>query len=330
MTPYVGNGWRVLVGDAVASLSTLADGSARCCVTSPPYWGLRDYGVDGQIGMEPTPDAYAARLVEVFREVRRVLADDGTLWLNIGDTYASSGGHTDTGCSDRRADYRIGRRPEHDDRSKRPVAPAGIKPKDLVGVPWLLAFALRADGWYLRSDIIWHKPNPMPESVTDRPTKGHEYLFLLSKREHYYYDAGGVAEDTTDPEYRSVGKVRPGTDPLYVATGDGGSGRYRTGLGAQPGGRLTRNRRTVWTIATEPYPGAHFAVMPTELVRPCILAGSATGDAVIDPFSGAGTVGVVARRLGRLYAGCELNPEYAALSAHRISEDQPLLNRAAS
>jgi DNA modification methylase len=276
----------ILVGDVRERLAELADGSVRCCVTSPPYWGLRDYGNDGQIGLEQSPDEYVAEMVGVFREVRRVLADDGTLWLNLGDSYAST--------------------------------------KQLIGIPWRVAFALQADGWWLRQDIIWHKPNPMPESVRDRCTKAHEYVFLLAKSARYHYDAEAVAEQTTDPEYRTKGKIRPSRDSLTES--DAEKGRYRANLHNQEGGRETRNRRSVWAITTKPFKGAHFAVMPEALAEPCVLAGSAPDDLVLDPFAGSGTVAVVALRHGRNFVGVELNPDYAEIARERITSDAPLLN----
>lgn len=291
---------------------------AQTCVTSPPYYGLRDYGHEGQIGMEETPDEYIAAMVEVFRCVRDVLADDGTVWLNIGDSYYN---------------YRPGKGQA---LAKQSVASTdqdlpqtcarrgnklhGLKEKDLIGIPWMLAFALRADGWYLRQDIIWHKPNPMPESVQDRCTKAHEYIFLLSKSQKYYYDSKSIAEphkdislqrwgdggeDTTNTKYdketpqTSVGNLRNGSNPLR----EGGA-----------------NKRSVWTVTTKPYEGAHFAVFPTDLIEPCILAGAPTGGIVLDPFMGSGTTAQVAQNLGRKYIGCELNPDYKPLQDQRLMQ----------
>jgi DNA modification methylase len=296
-------------GDCLDVLRRMRSGTVHCCVTSPPYFGLRDYGVAGQIGLERTPEAYVARLVEVFREVRRVLRDDGTLWLNLGDSYASSGvigGQGRTGIfANSKLDNKKGRAPS-----------GGLASKQLLGIPWRVAFALQADGWYLRSDIIWHKPNPMPESVRDRPTKGHEYLFLLAKSERYYYDAGAIRErqsETTLNRFRS-GQARKGrtrkiiTDPRVANMG--------TPLAIMPD--RCRNRRTVWTVSTKPYPEAHFATFPPALIEPCILAGSPVGGIVLDPFSGAGTTGLVAAQHGRSYRGIELNPEYIEMSRRRI------------
>jgi DNA modification methylase len=305
--------WQVLVGDCRAVLATLPESSASCCVTSPPYWGLRDYGHAGQLGLEATPEAYVANMVEVFRGVRRVLADDGTLWLNLGDSYASdtkgSGGTGKGLHSDRAVQY-----DQSQHFAPRRVA-HGVKPKDLVGIPWLVAFALRADGWYLRSDIIWAKPNPMPESVTDRPTKAHEYVFLLAKSERYFYDADSIAE-------RQVAKAGirrdNGATDGFVDLGmwSGRAGNRADGL---------RNARTVWTVTTDPFDEAHFATFPQALARRCILAGSPKGGTVLDPFNGAGTTGVVAVKHERRYVGIELNPEYVAMSTARLERECPRL-----
>ena len=263
----------VLEGDAGVLLKQLPSGFFRCCVTSPPYWGLRDYSVEGQIGAEEHPSDYVSRLVAVFEEVRRVLTEDGTLWLNVGDSYTS--GNRGYRASDKKNPVRA--------MSYRAKTPAGLKPKDLVGIPWRLAFALQEAGWYLRSDIIWEKPNCMPESVKDRPTRAHEYVFFFSKSVKYYYDYHNVRE---------------------------------------PSGR---NRRTVWSIPTEPFSGAHFATFPPKLVEPCILAGSRPGDWVVDPFFGSGTVGVVCEQQHRNYVGIELNPEYVRLAVERIRRTERLL-----
>lgn len=331
----------VLEGDALATLRTLPDVSAQCCVTSPPYFGLRDYGHADQMGLESSPDQYVARMVEVFSEVRRVLANDGTLWLNIGDSYAAQRGGTNMpaetlaggigGNGD--ADAHRGRPggPSDKERTRhkqympaRFASRTGLKHKDLLGIPWLLAFALRADGWTLRSDIIWSKPNPMPESVTDRPTKAHEYVFLLSKRARYYYDAKAIAE-SSDWNRRN--------DPKWqVARAATNEQKHDTNRNAQSGGFTKwqpedgRNARSVWSITTQPFSGAHFATMPPELAKRCILAGSRFGDMVIDPFGGAGTTGLVADRLGRHATLIELNPQYAAMARARIADDAPLFN----
>jgi len=301
---------RIIVGDCRAGLATLDAGSVHTCITSPPYWGLRDYGHDGQMGLEQTPDEYVAGMVEVFRAVARVLRTDGTLWLNLGDSYAGGGG----------GNYGAGlsvqvHKAHPGSGSNKPRTPHGLKPKDLCGIPWRVAFALQADGWYLRSDIIWAKPNPMPESVTDRPTKGHEYLFLLAHPEskgRYFYDADAAREAATEPHGFNGSRGRQ-----THKTGAGGD-RNDAGRGATPGTGY-RNKRTVWTIPTQPFPGAHFAVMPPALVIPCVKAGSPVGGLVLDPFAGAGTVGVVAAGHGRRFVGCELSPEYAALAEARIA-----------
>ena len=303
---------------------------AQTCVTSPPYFGLRDYGHEGQIGLEQTPEQYIAAMVEVFRCVRDVLADDGTLWLNIGDSYASGG--------------RAYRAPDAKDckngrvtGSFRPADPEGIKPKDLIGIPWMLAFALRADGWYLRQDIIWHKPNPMPESVRDRCTKAHEYVFLLSKGPRYFYDGDAIRTPLAESSISRLsqpnldaqaGSARvPGkTNGNMKAVRFGGNkhgddtseqSRAKSGNAWEPGAKGA-NKRSVWTVATKPYKGAHFAVFPPALVEPCILAGSRPGDVVLDPFMGSGTTAAVAIQRGRQFIGCELNPEYGALQQARI------------
>ena len=277
-------------GDVRDVLPTLEAGSVQCVITSPPYWGLRDYGVDNQIGLEPTPEEYVQTMVEVFREVKRVLRDDGTVWLNLGDSYAGSG----KGQMGDRTSANINNKQSTNKGSSTGGLPTDyghMKPKDLIGIPWRVAFALQADGWYLRSDIIWAKGvsfcpdysgSVMPESVTDRPTKSHEYLFLLTKSARYYYDAEAVRED---------------------ATGCGES----------------RNLRSVWTINPQPYSEAHFATFPTTLVEPCVKAGSKKGDTVLDLFAGSGTVGLVAGKLGREFIGVELNPDYIRLAKDRIA-----------
>jgi len=278
---------------------------AQTCVTSPPYFGLRDYGHSGQLGLEKSPDEYVAGMVEVFRCVWDVLADDGVLWLNLGDSYAANRSYQVPSTKGG---------PKHGDSQSVGGAasrvPDGLKPKDLIGIPWRVAFALQADGWYLRQDIIWSKPNPMPESVTDRCTKAHEYIFMLTKRERYYYDHEAVKEPANPANYRERATVRQ-TPP----------GQTRQGkLDAKRGEVLcdTRNRRSVWTVATRPYKGAHFATYPPALIEPCILAASRPGDIVLDPFMGSGTTAQVAMEHGRQYMGCELNPEYAALQQERL------------
>jgi DNA modification methylase len=280
---------------------------AQMCVTSPPYFGLRDYGVEGQIGLEQTPDDYVAAMVEVFRCVRNVLADDGTLWLNIGDSYARTGG-TDRKISET-AQVGSTRNTlvQMSDRTSNATA-MGLKSKDLIGIPWMLAFALRADGWYLRQDIIWHKPNPMPESVRDRCTKAHEYMFLLSKSERYFFDSEAMKEPADPANHRDSPGVRRTAPGSADHSGFKGGRHYDT-----------RNKRSVWSIPVRPYKGAHFATFPPALIEPCVLAGSRAGDAVLDPFMGSGTTAAVALQHGRTYLGCELNPEYGALQQERIA-----------
>lgn len=321
---------RILIGDVLDGLRSLEAGSCRCCVTSPPYWGLRDYGVDGQIGLEATPEEYVARIVAVFGEVRRVLADDGTLWLNLGDGY--NAGTSSASKPSKSAD--VGGWTSRSGESARSLRlnVIGLKPKDLCGIPWMVAFALRADGWYLRSDIIWHKPNPMPESVTDRPTKAHEYIFLLSKSERYFYDADAIAEPATVGDNGSSFvsdydlQTKPGlgrgkrtvTMPPIGGRKHAGANGNATYSGNTPEFKTTRNARSVWKISTQAYAEAHFATFPEELPRRCIKAGSTEGDTVLDPFCGSGTTLAVARQLGRNGIGCELNPEYAAMAEDRI------------
>jgi DNA modification methylase len=275
----------------------MPDESVNCCVTSPPYWGLRDYGVGGQLGLESTPEEYVARMVDVFREVRRVLRDDGVCFLNLGDSYAGSanaGGETTRTCNSK---------PNARDKDLPTKRGDGIKPKDLIGIPWRVAFALLEDGWTLRQDIIWAKPNPMPESVRDRCTKAHEYIFLLSKSARYWWDAGAMKEPSVQPwRAGTVEKCFGPANPEGTLRQDTGRHGLRT---------VTRNRRSVWTISTRPYKGAHFATFPPKLVEPCILAGCPVGGIVLDPFAGSGTTLAVAIQHGRQAIGIELNPKYA-------------------
>jgi len=311
-------------GDVRTVLPTLDVGSVQCVITSPPYYGLRDYGVDGQIGLEATPEAYVETLVAVFREIKRVLRDDGTVWLNLGDSYNSGSQHnhhvSGLGDGNRYAEGAAGKKwPGH-----RALVP-GLKPKDLIGIPWRVAFALQADGWYLRSDIIWAKGvsfcpaysgKVMPESVTDRPTKSHEYLFLLTKSTRYCYDADAVREVGTDRDWSTAGGNIMGKGRHKGAVN--GVASYhemdRQGHEAASG----RNLRSVWTINPQPYREAHFATFPTALVEPCITAGSKKGDLILDPFAGSGTVGCVALKLGRTFVGIELNPDYSRLARESI------------
>jgi site-specific DNA-methyltransferase (adenine-specific) len=326
----------ILHGDCRETLKTLPDASVNCCVTSPPYFGLRDYGHDAQIGLEESPDAFVQQMVSVFREVRRALRDDGTLWLNLGDSYAAQRGGThqpaETLAGGKNGKTEQGanvNRDRHDGYNPtRFASRIGLKHKDLIGIPWRVAFALQGDGWYLRQDIIWHKPNPMPESVTDRCTKAHEYIFLLSKSARYFYDAEAVKEKTgseCDPEEYEKVKAA-GTWK------SGGITQYAGSLKTQP--RLTsptgRNRRSVWTVTTKPYKGSHFATFPPDLIRPCILAGCPTGGTVLDPFGGSGTTGQVAMEEGRNAILCELNADYVGLIRKRIGGVTPsLFGRAA-
>ena len=292
-------------GDCLESMEWMSDETVQCCVTSPPYFGLRDYGVEGQIGLEETPEQYVMKMVEVFREVRRILKPDGTLWLNLGDSYAGGGGGNYS-KSEKQTPHG-----EHITNVRNKpgwLDAAGMKPKDLIGIPWMVAFALRADGWYLRQDIIWHKPNPMPESVTDRCTKAHEYIFLLSKGPRYFFDSNAMREDAV--------KGAAGSSFNKGKTAEHQLGRSSEAERVEDG---KRNRRSVWTVATRPYKGAHFATYPPALIEPCILAGSRTGDIVFDPFGGSGTTAEVAIRNKRSAVLCELNPDYVPLIKQRTA-----------
>jgi DNA modification methylase len=382
---------RIITGDCRDVLATIPAESVHCVVTSPPYWGLRNYGVAGQMGLESTIEGYVNGMVEVFRAVRRVLRKDGTLWLNLGDSFATGDGKVGDrpgggAQGDSWAGYkgdRNGHEGKHAYIGARGIGPmtspnrmpqAGLKPKDLCGIPWRVAFALQADGWWLRQDIIWSKPNPMPESVTDRCTKSHEYLFLLSKSERYYYDAeaikeGAVAEN--DHDLTDLGMFAPGQtaqrgnrkikmpDGWDTGPGSHGSfhrhGREKGRTRGRASGNKThkgvteyevseseehrtkagllkisetayalRNKRSVWEIATSPYPEAHFATFPPALVEPCILAGCPKDGTVLDPFGGAGTTGLVADRLQRNAILIELSPAYVAMAGKRIHDDAPL------
>jgi DNA modification methylase len=320
----------IQTGDCRTILKALPEKSVNCCVTSPPYFGLRDYGVAGQIGFEQTPDQYVAELVAVFREVHRVLRDDGTLWLNLGDSYAGSWGaqprpngndkkSTLGGGGSMLSARQIRAHPKTTHTGSLKNTP-GLKPKDLIGIPWRVAFALQADGWYLRQDIIWHKPNPMPESVTDRCTKAHEYIFMLSKSERYFYDHEAVREEAVCK--KMPGRGMTDTRKTYGAQNGGNSGlvALRNRLNDQGEPDQTRNRRSVWNVATQAYKGAHFATFPPALIEPCILAGCPINGIVLDPFGGAGTTGLVATQNGRRALLIELNPDYAAMAAKRIAE----------
>ena len=325
----------VLHGDCRTILPTLAENTIDCCVTSPPYFGLRNYCHEDQIGLETTPNKYVAELVSVFREVRRVLKDDGTLWLNLGDSYAGSGkGQWNGGANDPKNKKTQGMKID----IQRPSS-IGLKPKDLIGIPWRVAFALQADGWWLRQDIIWSKPNPMPESVKDRCTKSHEYIFMLSKSARYYYDADAIAEDAI---YSGLaGQDASGFKDAKLFDGkhsdkQRGHSRRHAGFNdrwdamskeGQCSGK--RNKRSVWNVATTPFKGSHFATFPPDLIEPCILAGSRKGGIILDPFGGAGTTGLVADRNGRNALLIEINEEYKNMAQNRIFDDAPLLTASA-
>lgn len=305
---------RFLEGDCRGILPTLEAGSVQCCVTSPPYWGLRDYGANGQLGLEATPEEYIAKMVAVFREVWRVLRNDGTLWVNMGDSYASGEVGRHDARSERAMEFGC---VQMDGKRQQTKLHTGLKPKDLCMIPARVAMALRADGWYLRSDIIWHKPNPMPESVTDRPTKSHEYIFLLTKAERYFYDAEAIREPHTKP-FRDPGGYKP--EKAIGPQNRNGHSQWeksRSALDSYPIGG--RNKRSVWTIATQAYSEGHFATFPEELPKICILAGSRPGDTVLDPFAGSGTTGKVAIELGRKAILIELNPAYLDLAEDRTN-----------
>lgn len=311
--------FQILTGDALDMLRTLPDNSVKCCVTSPPYYALRDYGVYGQIGLEETPEEYIQRLVAVFREVRRVLTDDGTLWVNIGDSYAGSGKGQNADGSVTVTEKQMIQQSNKAAYHGKPVKNInGVKPKDLIGIPWMLAFALRADGWYLRQDIIWAKKNYMPESVTDRCTKAHEYIFLLSKSPRYYFDNKAIQEDANEKyasrynyDFNTTEKSREHYRPKG-ATNTAGTKEY-TGK---------KNKTSVWSVSNsggyKDDEGGHYATYPPKLIEPCILAGSAEGDTVLDCFNGSATTGVVALQHGRKYIGIELNPTYAEMSRNRL------------
>jgi DNA modification methylase len=355
---------RIIVADVLDGLATLEPESVQCVVTSPPYWGLRDYGVPGQLGLEATPREYLRAMRRVFRAVRRVLKPDGTLWLNMGDCYnsgtsvPSKPGNGAVGGwrnSDRVGRRRVNGRGVHTPDNSGKASPRiqamgpmtqpnrmpipGLKPKDLMGMPWRLALALQRRGWWLRSDIVWQKPNPMPESVTDRPTRSHEYLFLMARSSRYYYDADAIREpqitdyngDGRHPippmhgaQPSRAGLSRPEYDDRKWSDRSDGRSRPPMTMVDRDYDPRGRNKRTVWTIPTQPFPEAHFATFPEDLVEPCILAGSRRGDLILDPFAGSGTVGLVADRLGRDFVGVELNPAYAALAERRLREDSPL------
>lgn len=307
---------RIIIGNAYDMLKDIPDGSVHCCVTSPPYWGLRDYGMAEQIGLEVSPNEYLAGLISVFEQVWRVLRDDGSLWLNLGDSYVGYHGNKNAlaGCAPSdKPGYRENMRSST-------VGLNGLKAKDLVGIPWRMAFALQEKGWFLRSDIIWHKPNATPESVKDRPTRGHEYIFLLTKSEKYFYDYQSIRETAISNDKRIVSSTQPRSMkglPSKQANKLSKTYPVKQGsIGSAPDGK--RNRRTVWTVATRPYHDAHFATFPTDLIRPCILAGCPVNGVVLDPFFGSGTVGQVCIEERRKFIGIELNPEYADMAEKRL------------
>ena len=320
----------IYAGNAAEVLRSLPSECVDCVVTSPPYYGLRNYGVDGQIGLEASPEAYIARLTDVFRECRRVLKPSGTMWIVIGDSYAGSGRGKGERNHKNRKQSPAGYVGELFDK---PYRVEGFKNKDLIGVPWMLAFALRADGWYLRQDVIWSKPNPMPESVRDRCTKAHEYVFMFSKSANYYFNHSAILEPA---KYDGRKKLTRGASKKYVCQpvpDAAGASGTRTGTGLQiqsisrggdryflgRDGQFVRNKRSVWSVATKPFKGAHFATFPPDLITPCIMAGCPAGGVVLDPFMGAGTTAVVAKSLGRNYVGVELNGEYVKIADERIA-----------
>ena len=308
---------KIIVGDCLESMKKMDDSSVNCCVTSPPYFGLRDYGHKNQIGLEESPEKYVDKLVEVFREVRRVLKNDGTLWLNLGDSYNAHPNQrktTDNAGAKQRSVRGANATPSR--------SVNGCKPKDLIGIPWMLAFALRADGWYLRQDIIWHKPNPMPESVNDRCTKSHEYIFLLSKKERYFYDREAIREP-----------IKPTTDGKSSVRRSGNSrtrSKEHWGVPHEPVSVIVKyddikgaNKRSVWTVPTKPFKGAHFATFPPNLIEPCILAGCPVGGTVLDPFGGSGTTALVANQHNRNAILCEINHDYVEIARGRIAKSMP-------
>lgn len=328
----------IITGDSLEVLKTLPDQCVHCCVTSPPYWGLRDYGVTGQMGLEKTPEEFIEKMVALFREVRRVLRDDGTLWINIGDSYAHNGaayGSKKSTLEGRQTeDIEMG-------MAKRFVKKGlGLKSKDLVGIPWLLAFALRADGWYLRQDIIWSKPNPMPESINDRCTKSHEYIFLLSKSEKYFFDQEAISQPVSPNTHarlaqdveKQIGSTRAAGGAKHNGNMEAVAGKFRKmGENGEKNNASfnesvclrvdRRNKRSVWEVVTRGFSEAHFATFPEELIVDCIKAGSRVGDIILDPFMGAGTTALVAKKQGRHYLGIELNPAYVEIAENRLKKE---------
>lgn len=308
----------IICGDCLEVMKQMPDDSVNCCISSPPYWGLRDYGVDGQLGLEKTPEEFIGKLVAVFREVRRVLKDDGTCWVNLGDSYANdakwggkSGCKNITSC--------IG-------GYSREKKLTNLKPKDLVGIPWRFAFAAQADGWYLRQDIIWHKPNPMPESVTDRCTKSHEYIFLLTKSARYFYDNEAIKEEFADDRNGNPnGGGQYAKECAWVGNRENAQSGLAKGKWNEDGNISGRNKRSVWTVTTKSFGEAHFATFPEKLIEPCVLAGCPEGGIILDPFFGAGTTGLVAYKNRRDYIGIELNPDYIGMSERRIQAEKDKL-----
>jgi DNA modification methylase len=324
---------KIYTGDNRTILKTFEDKSVNCIVTSPPYYGLRDYGNEAQIGLEETPEAYISTMVDVFTECKRVLKDNGTLWLNIGDSYAANTGYQVEQSIRGGNDFvNAG---QNNGKSVKP--PKGLKPKDLIGIPWLLAFALRSSGWYLRQDIIWHKPNPMPESVTDRCTKAHEYIFLLSKSAKYYYDAEAIKQESLNPDddlrrmmqqkednksnpdnLKNGLRIKNEKSQIFGSrSGHSGNHFYDTGKA---------NKRSVWTITTKPFSEAHFATFPEDLIVDCIKAGCPENGIILDPFMGAGTTALVASKLNRNFIGIELNPEYVKIAEKRLQNELGMFN----
>lgn len=310
---------KIYNSDCLTFLIGLPDNFIDCCVTSPPYYGLRDYGVDGQLGLESTPEEYVSKLVQIFSRVKRVLKPEGTLWLNLGDSYANNGCNSSQVGGSTGERIRAGRKGIMDSRPRK--IPVNVKPKDLIGIPWMVAFALRADGWYLRQDIIWHKPNPMPESVTDRCTKSHEYIFLLSKSQKYYYDQNAIKDPQVESSLQRLKKGWNGNgDRAYP---DGPQNHIKNYMGKtdeeiEKLRSIGANKRSVWTVPTMPYSEAHFATFPEKLIVPCIKAGCPEGGIVLDPFMGAGTTALVSHKLNRNYLGCDINSEYCTLAEKRI------------
>lgn len=311
---------RIINSDCIDGLKQLADNSVNCCVTSPPYYALRDYGMEGQIGHEATPEKYIEKLIEVFHEVKRVLRPDGTLWLNIYDTYYRKSVHTDSLSDPKYPNGRTGHKAVISNES------AKYKAKDMIGIPWMLAFSLRDDGWYLRSDIIWYKANPMPEGVRDRPSRCYEHIFLLAKSGRYFYDKNAVAEPMKEVSIKRM-KGANGAHTKHSIKPIPGQKAVQPINRPREAGALTdcdipktRNKRDVWQINTVPYKGGHYAAFPPKLAETCILAGCPKGGIVLDPFFGSGTTGAAARELGRHYIGIELNPDYCKLAEERIRE----------